>query len=380
MITEKDYWEGNMTPEEFEENLPKYGYEYTPITNREKGEPIPEQVEYANKVKEKVGEEPPMDNHQVYGGMGRLSEELSTEKSFIVGGAQIPVGVDIQINKKEIFKAIDWAKDNGVEHLLTPEGSLSGWLGGWEQKLDELTDALREVEEHQKKAGVALHLGTNFYENEYFGTQVFRNEIRHYKSNGRLSCCTYKTMCLDKQASFPSPPLEHVLRRHQDDSIVIVRLDHEDEPVATADLWTKPLAAGLICNDMWGYQAGGQRPVTSIMNEMGCFNLIFHATNGRKSIDTEDRDWEVFDKWHDAFYHMTAHNMGVPILAVDACTDWAWDGDEAAVDECTTSSQSGVINHNGWQVTVPRKGRHYFKWELKIPKLEELTTIGGESE
>ena len=188
-------------------------------------------------------------------------------------------------------------------------------------------------------------------------------------------------MCLDKQASFPSPPLENVLRRDKDDNIVIVRLDHEDEPVDTdGELWEKPLAAGLICNDMWGYQAGGQRPVTSIMNELGCFNLIFHATNGRKSIATEDRDWEVFDKWHDAFYHMTAYNLGVPILAVDACTDWAWDGDEAAVDECTTSSQSGVTNHNGWQVTVPRRGRHYFKWELKIPKLEELTTIGSKSE
>ena len=107
MITEKDYWEGNMTPEEFEENLPKYGYEYTPLS-REKGEPIPEQVEYANKVRKKLGENPPMDNHQVYGGMGRLSEELSTRKSFIIGGAQIPVGVDIQSNKKEILKAIQF--------------------------------------------------------------------------------------------------------------------------------------------------------------------------------------------------------------------------------------------------------------------------------
>ena len=41
------------------------------------------------------------------------------------GGAQIPVGINIQANKKEILKAIDWAKENKVDHLLTPEAALS---------------------------------------------------------------------------------------------------------------------------------------------------------------------------------------------------------------------------------------------------------------
>ena len=55
--TEKDYWEGNMTQEEFEENLPKYGYEYTPT---------------------------------------------SSEDSVVikVAGAQIPCGINIDSNKK----------------------------------------------------------------------------------------------------------------------------------------------------------------------------------------------------------------------------------------------------------------------------------------
>ena len=396
MVNEKDYWEGNVTPEEFEEGLEKYGYEYTPSVSKsepkiaplggcynykklaEEGlidDAIPEQKEYAKKVKEVVGEDP-LYNQQTWKGFGVAADTQETREVYKMAGAQIPVGTNIQVNKKEIFKAIDWAKENNVDHLLTPEGSLSGWLGGWENKLDELTDALREVEAHQKKAGVALHLGTNFFETEYFGSKVFRNEIRHYKSNGRLACCTYKSLVLDRQASHPNPPLENVLKRDKDDPVVMVRLSHDDTPVANSDeWWQEPLAAGLICNDLWGYQEGGQRPLTSIFNQMGCFNIIFHATNGRKGKE-EDYDWQIFDKWHDAFFHMTSFNTSLPILTVDACTDWMWDGDEDAVEDCVTSSQSGVMTYNGWDVTVPRKGRQYFSWDLKIPKLGDTYTFG----
>ena len=66
-----------------------------------------------------------------------------------LAGAQIPNGADIQINKKEIFKALDWAKENEVDELLTPEGSLSGYETRWQNKMPELHEALFEVQEHQ---------------------------------------------------------------------------------------------------------------------------------------------------------------------------------------------------------------------------------------
>ena len=34
------------------------------------------------------------------------------KKTIRIAGAQIPVTPDIQYNKKEIFKALDWAKEN----------------------------------------------------------------------------------------------------------------------------------------------------------------------------------------------------------------------------------------------------------------------------
>ena len=45
-----------------------------------------------------------------------------------IAGAQIPVSDNnIERNKHEIIRALDWAKENEVDHLLTPEGSLSGY-------------------------------------------------------------------------------------------------------------------------------------------------------------------------------------------------------------------------------------------------------------
>ena len=42
-----------------------------------------------------------------------------------------------------------------------------------------------------------------------------------------------------------------------------------------------------------------------------------------------------------------------------------------------TSSQSGVMTHHGWDVTVPRTGRQFFKWDLKIPQLQDTFEFDG---
>ena len=70
-----------------------------------------------------------------------------TKKKTRLAGAQLPIGIDIQWNKKEILKAIDWALENEVDHLLTPEGSLSGYGYRWMDKLEEIQDAIKEIEQ-----------------------------------------------------------------------------------------------------------------------------------------------------------------------------------------------------------------------------------------
>ncbi len=271
------------------------------------------------------------------------------------GGAQIPVGIDIQVNKKEIFKAIDWAKENEVNHLLTPECALSGWEHDWVDKIDELKDALKEVEDHQKKSGVYLHLGTNFVEPEMKGN-IHRNEIRHYDTDGILRGATYKTLVVDMEAALGRDP--------EIDAFTIIDLVKEKQC----------LAAALICNDMWGYGEASTKPITTLYKEMGMIDVVLHATNGGKT-DPSNPSWIVFEKWHDAYLRMAAWNMMIPIFTVDACTDWRWDGNEDEVDKYTTSSESGWINSQGWQTKVPRRGRQYFTYDFEPPVKTKLSDV-----
>jgi len=263
--------------------------------------------------------------------------------SIRIAGAQIPVSTNIQKNKQEIFKAIDWAKENEVKHLLTPEGALSGWLG-WEVKRDELKDALKEVEDYQKDSGVCLHLGTMFQEHDVYG-DVFRNEIRHYDDEGWVCAITYKTMVVNGESALGR---------------------QEWQTLSCFDFGDTGHAGALICNDLWGWQESKMGPITTQYQSLGFIDLLFHATNGNKGIDPAI--FPVFDKWHDAFLRMSAYSSNIPILTVDSCTPWEWDGeDESIIDKHPTSSESGFMHVDGWRTSVPRIGRQYFYYDYTPP-------------
>ena len=292
-------------------------------------------------------------------------------KTIRLAGAQIPVGIDIQSNKREILQAMDWAKENEVDHLLTPEGSLSGWYGGWECKLDELKEALKEVEDHQKKLGIGLHLGTNFKETEPCG-DFLRNEIRHYNKSGDLRGLTMKAL--------PIFGTECVVPRDEkrDPIVVIDLLEESVDQLADDKIYEQSMAAGLICNDLYGSGEVGVVPITTMMKGMGCLDVVLHATNGRK-MPEDDSCYEVFDLWHEAHLRMSAWNMGIPILTADACTMWDWDGNEDEIDTYRTSSTSGFVTpHEGWAVTVPRYGRQYFKYDYTLPGKQYFNSETGE--
>ena len=264
-----------------------------------------------------------------------------------VAGAQIPVSTSIQKNKQEILKAIDWAKENEVDHLLTPEGSLSGWCSGWQNRVDELNEALREVEKAQIESGIFLHLGTCYEENEEIGI-INRNQIRHYHRKGYIQGVTNKTFVVNGENCLGRDPVR--------------------DPVSLIEIDNLSCIAGLLCNDLWGHHEQGSRPLTTLYATVPELSLIVHATNGAKVPD-DDPSFVPFDAWHNGFLHMTAYSCGIPILTVDACTPWDWDGeDESMIDKFRTSSQSGVITKDGWLTDVPRYGRQYFYCDIKLPK------------
>tara|TARA_B100000902_G_C27117103_1_gene816670 strand:+ start:64 stop:897 length:834 start_codon:yes stop_codon:yes gene_type:complete len=274
-----------------------------------------------------------------------------------IAGAQIPVGTNLQANKIEIFKAIDWAKENEVDHLLTPECALSGWIGSWVENFSEIESILKEVEDHQKEAGIGLHLGTNFIEPELYGS-INRNQIRHYNATGYLQGKSYKT--------YTVADMERVLYRDsRHDALNIIDLCTPNG--------TEPFYAGaLICNDFWG--SGSQhtrsldKDIPTLYKETDLnISILLHATNGRnKNKLVDDFEWDIFDMWHNAHLRMASYSTRIPIITVDACTEWDWDGNEDDIDTTLTSSESGVLINGSWKTNVSRTGRQYFKYDFSF--------------
>ena len=302
-----------------------------------------------------------------------------------IAGAQIPIiDKDIQFNKNEIFKTLDWAKENNVDLIQTPEGSLSGYGDFWEDKIDELFDALKEVEEYQKKCGVALNLGTSILDYEQCGA-IKRNQIRHYDREGRLYGKTNKTYLV-----------------HADGNSVA-----SFHPLQTFNIpFAELLGVGMICNDMWGApqeQGFDNKPLKSLNQSLTekHVDIIFHSTNGYKFAERDfnlDPDYnpesykvskkdyvirETFDKWSEAWLQMTAFRSVATILTVDACTYWGWSGEDN-LDTIKSSSPSGVVNPLGqWVAQAPRYGRQYFHYDLPLNTKERYWKLindrtGGE--
>ena len=288
-------------------------------------------------------------------------------------GAQIPIhDEDIQYNKKEIFKALDWAKENNVDVIQTPEACLSGYGAVWQEKIDELFEALKEVEDYQKKCGVALNLGTCMLSIEPQG-YLKRNQIRHYSKEGELYSVTNKTYVVQADINCV-PSFTPVVKFKTPFSNGVSLMS----------------AIGMVCNDMWGApqeQGVDGKPIKSL-NELVTErnpDIIFHSTNAFSfpEIEVDDKEWkngnlqslkniehqfpirEVMDMWTEAWLKMTAFRASCSILTVDCATHWGWTGNEDLIDKCKTSSPSGFINNLGeWQTDVPRYGRQYFYHDI----------------
>tara|TARA_B100001094_G_scaffold140602_1_gene136283 strand:- start:230 stop:1165 length:936 start_codon:yes stop_codon:yes gene_type:complete len=295
------------------------------------------------------------------------------KKTVRLGGAQIPIsGDDIQYNKKEIFKALDWAKENEVDFILTPECALSGYKPTWQERYDELEEALKEIEDYQKKLEVGLHLGTMFKEPCVHGI-LNRNQVRHYNQQGRLFSTTEKCYLISSESGA--------------DSCLVPSFCPCEKIKLPYDLITgverEFIGVGLICNDLWSIEAAAQDhtpndPISNqLMNMSGDgLELIIHATNGIKyepellDMFYGDRGQDVVDTmnaFHDGYLRQTALKCHSSLLTVDSPTAWRWNGDEDKIDEVMTSSESGFLDPLGkWQTNVPRFGRQYFYHDYNV--------------
>ena len=261
-----------------------------------------------------------------------------------LAGAQIPCTLSIEENINHIKQAIDWASENSVDYLLTPEGSLSGYHPGYEKDLDTLISSEKIVTSYAVEQNVGLCLGTMWCESDNRFPEGYRreNQIRFYTKTGEFLGSTNKTYTI--------PEYDQTV---VSDGITIIDMPNDIK------------ASGLICNDFWGGSIeGGSLPVF-VKEKLGA-HVIFHATNGFKG-ELPHYD-EITEVWHEGNLRMASFITGIPIITVDNC--YKMNGDPF---DGKTSSQSGIILNGIWQVKAPRVGTHYFYYDFDIPS---MTTRG----
>lgn len=254
-------------------------------------------------------------------------------------GAQIPVTRELEVNIIEIKKALDWASVNSVDFLLTPEGSLSGYIPDFDtyngRTIQDLYEAEKQVVEYAVQKGVNLCLGTKYGEEDERFPEEYRreNQIRFYSNNGTLAGKTNKFYITEG---------DHTYR---DNDISSVSLQFKDNQPFSA--------AGLICNDFWGgpIEQNVSLPIHCV--EYLKTHVIFHSSNGLRGI-LPNYD-EITNAWHEGNLRMMSFCTGIPIITVDTC--YMMNGDEY---HGKTSSQSGILLNGKWLTDVPRTSTQYF--------------------
>ena len=271
-------------------------------------------------------------------------------KNVRFAGAQLPCSNILENNIKTIKAAIDWAVENQVDYLITPEGSLSGYIENFD--VPELVDALTEIEQYATNK-VGLCLGTLWVENEN-GIDVKRNQIRFYTKSGAL------IQAIDKTIITPYDSTIGIIASNDNSVVPFLdqQLDNHDMPL---------LAGAFICNDFYGRD---HYPNLTRMSYANGANIFLHATNADR--DVGKLYDSVLSDWHNAHLRNTSYLAGIPVITVDNCYKMngeEWDG--------PTSSQSGVLIGGEWVVTVPRYGTHYFYYDFPLDKLINMDWPNG---
>jgi predicted amidohydrolase len=272
-------------------------------------------------------------------------------KEFLrIAGAQIPVTADMAVNVQTIKDAIDWASENSVDYLITPEASLSGYkdqFANWK----DLVDALRFIEQYSAEKKVGLCLGTMWAEPRD-DSIVRLNQIRVYH-NGQFGGATNKTFL---------SPYDYELNIEANDAIFGFMLDASDD---TSEAFIQ--SAGFICKDLYARENTSDNAFTNLPAEFyrAGAQLYVHITNAERGIDpVHDR---VHYNWHTANAEMVSWISKRPLITVDnsiMMTGEDYDGQ--------TSSPSGVVICGEWVVQAPRTGKHYFYYDFPVEQFAKL--------
>jgi len=253
-----------------------------------------------------------------------------------VAGYQMPVGLDVGHNAKNICTAIDRAAAEGAEVLLTPEGSLSGYTHEFDAAA--VASALEDVRAQARAKGIGLALGTCFLEQD----GRCYNQLRFYRPDGEFLGFHSKTL---RCGSLEPRP------RGEINNYAVTPLQ-----IFT---WRPGLKiGGLICNDLWANPGCTPMPdphLTQQLVDMGA-TIIFHAVNGgRNGSSLSELAWQ----YHESNLRMRALAGKIWIVTVDNATP----------EDLPCSAPSGAIDPAGdFVVRTKSKGAQFFVLTLTLDR------------
>lgn len=250
----------------------------------------------------------------------------------------MPCTTDLAKNVTSIKASLDWAAENKVDYLLTPEGALTGYIPDFDTRggrtFDDVLAAEQELIDYCREKQTGLLLGTM-----YIDDGLRRNQIRAFNLAGTLIGTANKTAVVGDEKVVPATDGPQFIQLHIPHTTTLVK------------------TAGLICNDMWG---GGYH-VDCLANKarLQGAQLIVHATNAWRGFNqTED---DVLNDWTNANLRFMSYFTTKAIITVDNSimhNGVEYDG--------YTASESGVLVQGNWKTQVPRTGAQNFYYDFNF--------------
>jgi predicted amidohydrolase len=253
-----------------------------------------------------------------------------------VAGAQIPVVRDIRKNVEAISRAIEVATKEKADVLITPEGSLSGYVHDFDAAA--VGAALKEILQKAREARLALVLGTCYEED---GARY----------NGQLF--------VDKNGTFLGSHTKILRTRRLSTPDAKGEVDwFKANPLRTFDL-AGITVGGLLCNDLWAnpeWTPMEDPHLTQKLAGMGA-RVIFHSVNAGSG---EGKELELVRSYHESNLRLRARAGRLWIVTVNAADPES---------KRSGHSFSGIVDPKGnWIVQADPKGEQFFLGTIELPK------------
>ena len=259
-----------------------------------------------------------------------ISISASGQGNLRIAGLQMDVSNDIEENELTIIRNLNSLKNQNIDFLITPEGSLSGYTSQFDG--DKLKNSLVRVQEAARTLNIGLVLGT-CYKETIGGKEYCYNQARVYLPDGTFIGAYSKILTC---SPLDNPGTGEIMEYVQG-SVKTFSVNNVEFGI-------------LICNDLWatpGYTTIPNPYLPWKMQESGA-EVIIHIINSGTD--------QKYRKFHDASVELWAMTLKMPIVEVNA-----------AHGDSEINARSGIIDTDGKRIkTLGSKGEQMFIYDLEF--------------